>query len=139
MSTENTNANAMFLNASRKKLRFDSSKGALSAEDLWDLPLTGKGANLDEIAVNLYKQLKNDTSELSFVKPATNKASNELQDKFDLVKFVIDTKSAERDAAAAASEKAAAKQKIMGLIAKKDEANLENMPKEELEKLLASM
>ena len=33
----------MFQKASRLKLRFDSPKGLLSVEDLWDLPLTSAG------------------------------------------------------------------------------------------------
>ena len=45
----------MFEKASRLKLRFSTSIGMLSAEDLWDLPLSSRNgtANLDDVARNL--------------------------------------------------------------------------------------
>ena len=45
----------IFMKATQKKLRFDSTQGLLTVEDLWDLPLTGtnKKANLDDIAIGL--------------------------------------------------------------------------------------
>ena len=35
--------NALFLTAKRSKFTYNSSAGQLSTEDLWDLPLSGKG------------------------------------------------------------------------------------------------
>ena len=51
-------SNALFITASRAKFRFPFSVGQLSAEDLWDLPLSGRGQNLDNIARALHKELK---------------------------------------------------------------------------------
>ena len=56
----------MFEQAARMKLRFDTPRGALSAEDLWDLPLTStRGLSLNDIAITLHHALKHDT--VSFV------------------------------------------------------------------------
>ena len=41
----------LFLQATREKFRFESSKGDLSVEQLWDLPLTSRtGFDLDTVA-----------------------------------------------------------------------------------------
>ena len=114
---------SMFEKAARLKLRFQSPKGLLSVEDLFDLPLTSQTGktNLDDIARTLHSQVKSDDN-ISFVTPA-QKASEELVLAFEIVKHVITTKIAERDAAAEAKAKADKKQKIMNLIEqKKDDA-----------------
>lgn len=130
----------LFLLASRSKFRFNTTSGVITAEDLWDLPLTsppGNKANLDDIAKALNKQLK-EASEESFVTPVTAR-TNEVQAKFDLVRFVIKSKMEERDAAKALADKAATKQKIMGLIEKKKDEALAGKPVEELQALLNSI
>jgi len=50
----------MFAFATKKKIRFETSKGLLSVEDLWDLPLTSDNGrpNLDDIAKGIYKAMK---------------------------------------------------------------------------------
>ncbi len=131
--------NELFMKASRDKLRFASGAGVLTAEDLWDLPLTSaRGANLDDIAKALNKALKDADGEVSFVKPAV-KTTTELQAKFDIVKHVIEVKMAERDARKAAEDKAATKQKIMAKIAEKKDQALDGMSTEELEAMLGTL
>jgi hypothetical protein len=122
----------LFLLASRSKFRFRTPSGDISAEDLWDLPLTGSKSNLDDIAKGLNKILKSSTEEQSFVKPATPK-SNEDQAKFELVLFVIKTKMEERDAAKTLADKQAKKQKLMALIDQKKDAALSAKSLEELQ------
>jgi len=124
----------LFMVASREKFRFASKHGNLSTEDLWDLPLV----SLDEVAKSLDRQIKESSTEHSFIKPATT-ASAETQAKFEIVLYVIQTKIAERDEAVAKATKAANKQKIMALIERKKDAELENKSAEELQALLASM
>lgn len=125
----------MFEKASRLKLRFTSPVGPLSVEDLWDLPLTSKTgkANLDDLAKFLHKRVSE--SEVSFVeRPAESNTVAKLQ--FDIVKHVIDTKLAERDAAKAAAEKRATKQRIIDLIAEKKDEALKGKSLEELQGML---
>lgn len=128
----------LFEKASRQKLRFDTVKGSLTIEDLWDLPLTSqRGASLDEIAKGLNRELK-DTAQESFVLPATT--TNTLaQLKFDIVKHVIDVRQAENAAALVKREAAEKKQRILGIIAKKQDEKLENTSLEELEQMVNTL
>jgi hypothetical protein len=129
----------MFEKANRMKLRFDTPKGQLSAEDLWDLPLTsptGK-ANLDDIAKDLFRQLKDDGN-VSFVQPSVT-TDKTIQMKFDIVKYVIDVRVAERDAAEIARKNKEKKQLILGIIAQKENDVLSNASLEELRGMVESM
>lgn len=122
----------MFEKASRLQLRFDTPKGLLSVEDLWQLPLTsntGK-ANLDDIARELDAKVKN-TSTVSFVnKPA--KADETVQLGFDIVKRVIDVRLEERDAAATAEANKQKKQKLLAILEAKENEGLSQLSMEDL-------
>jgi hypothetical protein len=133
-----SDANMLFLTASRSKFRFGSVAGLLTTEDLWDLPLTGKGANLDDIARGLHKSLKDADGDVSFVKP-TVKSTADIQMKFDIVKHVIDVKVSERDERKAAEEKAATKQRIMAKIAEKKDKALDDLSTDQLEAMLNTL
>ena len=126
--------------ATRKKFRFDTYKGQVTVEDLWDLPLTATNGrpNLDDIAKELYKKMK-DESEMSFVKPTSqvSKEFNIIKAKFDIVKHIIDVKLAEAEAAKKAKEIKARNQRILGLIAQKEDEALASKSKEELLAMLA--
>lgn len=130
----------MFAFATRKKFRFDTCKGQVTVEDLWDLPLTATNGrpNLDDIAKELYKKMK-DENEMSFVKPTSqvNKEFNIIKAKFDIVKYIIDVKLAEAEAAKKAKETKARNQRILGLIAQKEDEALASKSKEELLAMLA--
>lgn len=130
--------NALFLTAARAKFRFPSNAGQLSAEDLWDLPLSGKGANLDDIARTLHKGLKEADGDISFVKPAV-KTTVDLQAKFDIVRYVIEVKMAEREAAATAAEKAALRQKLLTKLAEKQDKDLDSKSAEEIQAMIAAL
>lgn len=129
----------MYEVALRNKFRFNSPKGLLTIEDLWDLPLqsaTGR-ANLDDIARGLFKELKgNDT--ISFVDPGTEKDTT-LQAKFDIVKPIIDGRVAENTAASEARVRTEKKQKLLAILAKKEDETLEHMSPEDLRKAIAEL
>ena len=129
----------MFEKAARQKLRFESPKGQLQVEDLWDLPLTStKGqANLDDIARGLHRQLKNG-DDVSFVN-ATQKSDEVVQLKFDIVKHVIEVRLVENEAAAKARENKEKKQQLLAIIAQKKDAALQGTSLEELEAMVATM
>jgi hypothetical protein len=130
----------MFDVATRQKLRFDSPKGLLSVEDLWDLPLTSTTgrANLDEIALSLHKQLRNTADVVSFVDEQA-KTDPVSQLKFDIVKHVIETRKKENADALAAKNKAETKQRLLEVLAKKRDSTLEAMSEEDLLKKLAEL
>jgi hypothetical protein len=125
----------MFEKATRLKLRFPSPKGALSIEDLWDLPLTSaNGPNLDKIAQALNRELKESANESFVVR--TTAVNTALQLKFDIVKHIIDIKLVEEEASKTRRENKQKKDKIMEIFARKQDAALENLTVEELQKKL---
>jgi hypothetical protein len=132
----------LFETAYKQKLRFQSVKGLLTTEDLWDLPLEqpDKGkqpvANLDEIAVELDGQLQSTSK--SFVR-AKSKDATLTELKLEIVKYIIRVKKAEEEEAKVATQNAAKKQQILELIHQKKSESLASMPVEELEKMLADL
>jgi uncharacterized protein (UPF0305 family) len=126
-----------FEKASRLKLRFETAKGALGVEDLWDLPLRENGASLNSLAKTLNRKIK-DEGEEDFVSPST-RANTILELQFDLVKHVIEIRLAEVEAAARLQEKREKKQKLLEIISRKQDAALEQAPVEDLEKMLAEL
>lgn len=129
----------IFEAAARKKLRFESVRGSLPVEVLFDLPLTASnGLSLDAIARTINGALKELTEE-SFVETTTNPLKGELELKLELVKFVIADKqarlAAERDAAARKAER----EKLLAILATKEEAALNALSTEEIRKRLEAL
>lgn len=128
----------MFEKASRLKIRFDTSQGQLDVEDLWDLPLTSNNrANLDDVARKLSKQVKESETESFVVKPA--KANEITLLKFDIVKHVIEVRLAENEAAAITRANKERKQKILAIIANKQDEQLATSSIEDLQKLAEAL
>jgi DNA gyrase/topoisomerase IV subunit A len=131
----------LFEIATRRKFRFASTRGQLSTEQLWDLPLTStnsEGVTLDAVARTVNQSLKAVTEE-SFVQPQKNTAAEELSQKLEVVKHVIAVKLAEREAATKLQEKAQRKQRILEVLAEKDNEALKGLSREELTKELAEL
>jgi len=129
----------MFDKAFRQKLRFESSMGQLSVEDLWDLPLTARSgkANLDDIAKELHHQLKNG-DDISFV-IQSKKSDETIQLKFDIVKHIIDVRLAEQSAAETLRSNKDKKQQLLAIIAQKENEGLMNTSLDELKKMAESL
>lgn len=130
----------MFEKATRMKLRFTTSVGLLSVEDIWDLPLVTRRKNascLDDLAKTLNKELKN-SGEESFVLKRTN-PNKELQLKFEIVKYIIGVKLAEREVVDNAKKTKEKKEQIMALIAEKKTESLKGKSVEELEALINAL
>ena len=121
----------MFEQATRLKLRFKSNNGVVTTEDLWDLPLS----QLDGIAKDLRKELRD--TEDSFIEEKKSNANLEL--RFEVVKHVITTKLEERDAKAKAKEVAARRQVLLEALEKKQNAALDGMSAEDIQKELATL
>lgn len=111
----------IFEQASKTKLRFSTTRGSLTTEDLWDLSLT----DLDVIAIDLNKKVK-ESSEESFIKKA-NTVNKKLQLQFDVVKSIIDTKIADMDRAKAAQDRKTRRDVLINKIAEKQDAKLDTM------------
>lgn len=122
----------MYKEASQQKLRFATTKGSLSVEQLWDLSLT----DLSTCVKNVKKILKKtDDSELSFLDD-TQTVDKENELRFAILKDVYLTKKAENEARRTAAARKEHEQKILALIQRKKDQSLENMSIEDLEKML---
>ena len=120
----------MHKQASRMKLRFQTSKGLLSSEELWDLSI----ADLDTLAVSLEKEYEKSDGK-SFVRRKTEK-DRTAKLRFDIVLDILQTKMEDNDAARNAADDKEHNEKILGMIAKKKEDSLSSMSVAELEALL---
>lgn len=113
-------------------LRFTTTKGSLSVEQLYHLTQT----DLTNAIRNQKKVLKkNDDDDLGFL-DANTKVDATEQLRFDILKDVYITKKEAAEAARNLLEKKANNQKIMELIQKKKEGAMENLTVEQLEKML---
>lgn len=122
----------MFKQASKLGLRFQTNKGILSVEQLWQLGQTDLSNAIKAVKKVLKK---NDDDELSFLED-TKVVDIENQLRFDILKNVYLTKKKDAEELGNAAESKAHNQKILSLIAEKQEGKLKEMSIEELEKLL---
>lgn len=127
MATEN-----LFELATRKKFRFSSTKGELSVEDLWDLSEN----DLDNVYKNLNRQQvkSNEESLLDDVK-----ADSDIDVAIEIVKHIFNTKRKEAEDRKNRANKAALRNKYINALAKKEDAEIEDMSKEELQAMIDSM
>ena len=125
----------IFEKATRLRLRFATSRGAILTEDLWHLPLTGvNGCDLDSCAKAVNAEIKKEEEE-SFVKPRGEKSS-ELELRLEILKHVIKARLDEMDEKENAAVKATKRAKILQLIEDKKDDELKGKSTEELEKML---
>ena len=119
----------LFELAARCKYRFPY-RGQITIEDLWDLRPT----DLDSVFKTLNAEAKK-ASEESLLEPKTEK-DEELSNKIEIIKYIVSTKLAEQ--AAKESEKANKdkKQKLLAIKARREEAALENISDEQLNKMI---
>ena len=119
----------IFEYAVRNKVRFPF-KGLISVEDLWDLSL----ANLDLIYKTLNKQAKQ-SEEDSLLKTKAI-VDKELEVQIAIVKYIVSVKLEEQEASKKAAAKKEQKQKLMAIIASKQDEALQNSSVEDLQKML---
>lgn len=130
----------LFAIASRSKLRFDTAQGSLGTEDLWDLPLQTSRPNrasLDNIAIGLNKLLQ-DAGTTSFVDESPI-GNNDLKTKFDIVLYVISVRKEESKAAETLRLNSEKKQRILEIIAGKEDEALAGKSIEELRTLVGTL
>lgn len=122
----------IFEYATRNKMRFPY-KGSVSVEDLWDLSVT----ELDKVFKTLNSQRKQSQEESLL---NTKSKEDEIVDiQIAIVKHIVAVKLEEKEAREKAAENKAKKQKIMAIMAARDEKALENASNEDLQKMLAKL
>ncbi|GEM_PF-364964 len=117
--------------AIRLKLRFNF-KGILTVEDLWDLKLN----ELDMIYRELNQQKKLQESESLLTNNLINDTVN-LQ--IEIIKYVVEQKQAEQLAEQTKIEKQQQKQKILEILSRKQDEDLQNKSTEDLLKMLENL
>lgn len=123
----------MYKKALKMKLRFATTKGRLTVEDLFELRLT----DLNNIAIALDKKLS-ETPRKSFISDiAPDTVKDEL--RFNIVKDIITTKLVARNAAQDAKAKTAERAQLTEILHRKKNQALENLSVEELEAKLAAL
>jgi hypothetical protein len=131
--------NNIFEYATRNKLRFASTKGELTVEQLWDVPLRSRDDfNLNTIAKAVNKALK-EVSEESFVETTKTAAHTRLEAAMETVKYVIDTKLTEEEVAKTRAAKKQEKEKLLNILAEKQDGKLSEMSERELKKQIAEL
>jgi len=127
----------LYKKAAIEKWRFETIQGSIMVEDLFDLPLTSRRANLNDVAKSINKQIK-DAGEEDFVSTSNN-VTNVLREKLELVKDIIATKQAEIEARENALAIIQRKQYLKSLITEKKGDIDKGKSLEDLEKELSSL
>lgn len=123
----------MYKKAIRAKLRFQTSKGLLTIEQLWGLTLT----ELKNIIISLHETVKKVPSEdLSFLETETIQEESEDMMRFNIAVDVYKTKQQEAKDSREEASKKAYNQHIAEIIAEKEEADLRNKSIDELKAMM---
>lgn len=121
--------NELFIEAVKGKYRFPY-KGQITLEDLYDLNVK----ELDRIYGTLNDEVEDNSSKsLLNTKSARNK---ELENKIAIVKYVFETKQQEAANRLLEKEKKEKHQRIMDIIADKEDEALKNMSVEQLKAMM---
>ena len=121
----------MFEKAVRNKVRWNY-KGSLNVEDLWTLELY----ELNELYMKLDKDARASTKGLDSLIDVDEDDDSLETLRMDIVKHIFMTKKAEADSRQMAAIQKQKSARIIDIIARKKDAELEAMSVEELEKLI---
>lgn len=108
-------------------------RGMINVIDLWDLSLT----NLDSVFKVLNAEAKKHEEESLL--NTKSKEDEEISNKIWIIKYIVSVKLAEKKAREDAKKNAEMKQRLLEIKAKRQDAALENMSDEELDKALAEL
>lgn len=124
----------IFAKASRSNLLFYSGKGQLTLTQVWQLGVITLATMIREVKANLTTAGSNDG--LDFLEDVASTQDPEEQLRFDILKFIYQTKKAEQTAIRDEAAKKANNERIMALISQKQEQKLAEMSEDDLRKLL---
>lgn len=129
----------IFEYTTRNKLRFASTRGELTVEQLWDVPLRSKDDfNLNAVAKAASKALK-DASEESFVENTRTALHVRLEATLEVVKHVIEVGLNEEAAAKRRADNKIEREKLLGILAEKQDGKLSALSENELKKRLNAL
>lgn len=127
----------IFKKASKKKLRFNTNRGVLSVEQLWDLPKD----EIRQLVIKSREAVKKSSgevndSELSFLDAPVKVKATDDELRFEILKDIYITKRSAEEKAQKKAEARANNKKILELIARKQDEALEKKSIKDLEKML---
>lgn len=129
----------LFEYATRNKLFLASSRGQLGVTELWDVPLRSRdGFDLNSIAKVASKSLK-DLAEENFVETAKTASHTRLENALEIVKYIIDVKLSEEAAAKKRADNKVEKEKLLTILAEKQDGKLSALSETELKKRIAAL
>jgi hypothetical protein len=123
----------LFEVAARNKLRFQTTKGCFSTEDLWDLTLE----HLNVVAIGLNRQVRKSQEE-DFLKEASPTDETTMC-KLELVLYIMDVKKEEKKARVKEAENKTRKDKLLGALERKEEDKLDGMSAADIKKELKKL
>lgn len=134
-----TNPINLFEYATRQKLEFESPRGPLNVQQLWDVPLSSRdGFDLDTIAKKASAAAEA-AGEKSFVKPVQNAKQEKANVAFELVLYIIKIKLDEAEANRKRIDRAAEKRALLEALAEKEKGALSAMSLEDIKKRIAAL
>lgn len=122
----------IFETATRNKYRFPY-RGQISVEDMWDLSVT----ELDKIFKTLNKQAK--TAQEESLLETKTKEDETIENQIAIVRHIVSVKQKEANDRLKEKERKAQKQRIMEIMADKEDEDLKSKSTEELRKMLEEL
>ena len=122
----------LFEVATRNNYQFPF-RGLINVIDLWDLSLT----NLDSVFKVLNAEVKK--SEEESLLNTKSKEDEELSNKIEIVKYIVGVKLAEKKAKEDEKKNREMKQRLLEIKAKRQDAALENLSDEDLDRAIAEL
>lgn len=122
----------LFEIASKKKYRY-AFRGTITTEDLWDLSMS----QLDTIYKDLSKRRKTEQEEESLM--TDKEVNSDLINMIEIVKHVFSVKKDEVEREKNAAEKKRKKEKLLEILARKQDESLEEKSEEEILKMISDL
>ncbi len=136
----NNDKTDIFAYATRRKIRFSSTKGDLTVEQLWDVPLRSTdGFNLDAIAKTANQAFKAATEESFVTSTVSTPVHRRLLTTLDVVKAIIESKLAEEEEVKKQADNKKEREKLLAILAEKQEGKLSKLSEQELQRRIAAL
>lgn len=122
----------LFVLATKNNYQFPF-RGMINVIDLWDLSVQ----DLDSVFKTLNREVKK--SEEESLLSSKSKEDEVIANKIEIVKYIVSVKLAEKEARENERKNKETRQRLLEIKAKRQDAALENMSDEELDKMLAEL
>lgn len=123
----------IYQQAALKKIRFESVRGQITVEQLFDLPLVSRsGLDLDSVAKTVNSTLKA-MAEESFVQTAATPGRTDAELRLELVKDVIAYRMAENRKRLEAAQRNTEREKLLSALERRQEEELSKLTPAEIQ------